>query len=86
MFESKMYYMVFDQPLYVDVQSKIPKSIIKNIPLSVNKPLRMISSDKEVFDAAASPYQEALQKSGHNFELNYTPVVTSGGRRKGEGV
>ena len=78
----KPYMKPNDQPLYVDVQSNHPKSIIKNIPLSVNKRLSMISSNKEVFDAAAPPYQEALQKSGHNFELNYTPVVTSGGRRK----
>ena len=78
----KPYMKPNDQPLYVDVQSNHPKSIIKNIPLSVNKRLSMLSSNKEVFDAAAPPYQEALQKSGHNFELNYTPVVTSGGRRK----
>ena len=78
----KPYMKPNDQPIYVDVQSNHPKSIIQNIPLSVNKRLSMISSNKEVFDAAAPPYQEALRNSGHNFQLNYTPTVISEKRRK----
>ena len=73
----KPYMKPNDQPIYVDVQSNHPKSIIQNIPLSVNKRLSMISSNKKVFDAAAPPYQEALRNSGHTFELNYTPTVIS---------
>ena len=78
----KPYMKPNDQPIYVDVQSNHPKSIIQNIPLSVNKRLSMISSNKEVFDAAVPPYQEALRNSGHTFELNYTPTVISEKRRK----
>ena len=78
----KPYMKPNDQPIYVDVQSNHPKSIIQNIPLSVNKRLSMISSNKEVFDAAVPPYQEALRNSGHTFELNYTPTVISEKKRK----
>ena len=62
-----------DTPVYVNVESNHPKSILKNIPLSVNKRLNLISSSKEVFEEAVPPYQEALKKSGHSFELAYSP-------------
>ena len=35
-------------------------SILKNIPLAINKRLSEISSDKESFDKAAPTYQQAL--------------------------
>ena len=49
--------------LYVNSQSNHPPSIIKNIPLSVNKRLCELSSSEEIFTQAAKPYQEALEKS-----------------------
>ena len=70
-----------DTPVYVNVESNHPKSILKNIPLSVNKRLNLISSSKEVFEEAVPPYQEALKKSGHSFELSYSPKTLTGGRR-----
>ena len=60
-----------DVPLYVHRQSNHPAGILKNIPLSVNKRLSTISSNEDVFKANCRPYQEALVKSGYNFELNY---------------
>ena len=44
---------------------------MKNIPLSVNDRLSRLSSSKEIFDAAAPAYQEALRKSGYEFKLEY---------------
>ena len=41
----------------------------------------MISSNKEVFDAAAPPYQEALKNSGYSYELKYWPEEPSRGKR-----
>ena len=60
-------------PVYVHVESNNPPSILKNIPQSVNKRLSTISSNEEIFKHASIPYQQALQKSGYNYELNYTP-------------
>ena len=58
-------------PVYVHKQSNHPPSILKNIPLSVNDRLSRLSSSKEIFDAAAPAYQEALRKSGYEFKLEY---------------
>ena len=78
----KPYMKPNDVPVYVHVESNHPKSVLKNIPLSVNKRLNLISSSKEVFEEAIPPYQEALRKSGYPFELNYSPRNLSGGRKK----
>ena len=58
-------------PLYVHNDSNHPPSVLKNIPLGINKRLSTISSGKEQFDAAKRPYQEALAKSGYSYELEY---------------
>jgi len=58
-------------------KSNHPPSIIKNIPVSVNRRLSEISYDAGVFDEAAKPYQEALGKSGYTFKLQFKPPQTS---------
>ena len=60
-----------DTPVYVNNNSNHPKTVLKNIPLGVNRRLSKISISKEVFDAAAPPYQEALRKSGYNHTLQF---------------
>ena len=50
------------KPVYVHKQSNHPPQILKNIPESVNRRLSSISSNKDVFDKASKPYQEALKK------------------------
>ena len=60
-------------PLYVHSQSNHPPNIIRNIPEAINRRLSCISSDQEVFDEAAAPYQEALRKSGYTFKLEFKP-------------
>ena len=52
-------------PLYVHSKSNHPRNIIRNIPESVNRRLSEISSDEAVFNEAATPYQDALYKSGY---------------------
>ena len=59
--------------LYVNKQSNHPPSILKNIPISVNKRLSELSSSAEIFRDSVRPYQEALDKSGYNHKLNYLP-------------
>ena len=64
-------------PLYVHVKSNHPPAIIKQIPEGINKRLSNISSSKEAFERAAPAYQEALQKSGHKYQLTYTPSAST---------
>ena len=60
-------------PLYVHKHSNHPPHVIKNIPLGVNKRLSSISSNQEVFNQAAKPYQDALENSGYDFKLIFEP-------------
>jgi len=56
--------------LYVHSQSNHPPALQNNIPDNINKRLTSISSSKEVFDAAITPYQKAIDESGYNFKLH----------------
>ena len=41
--------------------------------MGINERLSRISANQQVFDEAAPPYQEALNKSGFNYQLNFQP-------------
>ena len=41
-----------------------------------------MSANKEVFYAAAPPYQEALSKSGHTHKLEYKPTQQCSTKKK----
>ena len=60
-----------DTPVYVDTGSNHPQKVLDNIPKGINKRLTTISATKEIFDRAAPVYQAALDKSGHNFKLEF---------------
>ena len=63
-----------DTPLYVHRLSCHPPAVTKNIPDAVNRRLSALSSNQRMFESVAPTYQEALQKSGYDFELNFTPT------------
>ena len=63
-----------ETPMYVHSGSNHPPTVLKNIPLGFNQRLTRISSNKQVFDAAARDYQEALVKSGYSHKLEYNPI------------
>ena len=69
-------------PLYIHTQSNHPPVIIKNLPESINKRLSDISSDKESFDRAATPYQRALEYSGYNYKLKFQPSTSPSNTRQ----
>ena len=69
-----------DTPLYINTKSNHPPSILKNVPLGVNRRLSKISANQEVFEEAVSPYQEALKKSGFEHKLKFEPP--SEGKKK----
>ena len=64
-------------PLYVHNKSNHPPTILRNIPLAINKRLIEISSDKESFKLASQTYQTALDKSGSKHPLNTTATNTN---------
>ena len=67
--------------LYVHRQSNHPPALLKNIPDNINKRLTSISSSKEVFNAAITPYQRAIDESGYNFKLTYNPEANQTTRK-----
>ena len=69
----KPYMKPNNTPLYVHKESNHPPNIIKNIPESINRRLSNISSDENIFNAAAPTYQRALKQSGYKYTLKYKP-------------
>jgi len=57
---------------YVNKRSNHPPSILRNIPMAINRRLSDLSSNAEIFQRAAPPYQEALKNSEYDFELAYS--------------
>ena len=50
-------------PRYINVQSNHPQTVLKQIPLSINKRLSKISSSKEKFDSCKNDYLQARDES-----------------------
>ena len=57
--------------MYINVNSNHPPSIIKQIPVSINRRLSNLLSNEELFLNNVQPYREALKKSGFRDELTY---------------
>ena len=51
--------------------SNHPPSIIKQLPLSVERRLSKLSSNEKIFNDSIPIYQEALIKAGYNHKLTY---------------
>ena len=60
-----------DELLYINAKSNHPPNVIKQLPISVESRLRQLSSNREIFEEAATQYQEALNKCGYNYKLSY---------------
>ena len=70
---TKPYRKPDDETNYINVNSDHPPTIIRQLPLSVEKRLSKLSSSEEIFNEAKGYYQEALQRSGHTHRLQYNP-------------
>lgn len=70
------------KPLYVHKDSNHPPSILRNIPIGINRRLSSISSDKTSFDKATKPYQDALQESGYDHKLEFNPVTNPATKKR----
>ena len=77
-----------DETNYIHAESNHPPSIIKQLPISVEKRLSCLSSSKEIFDQTAPYYKEALKKNGHKYNLTYQPPVETNqnGRRRSRNI
>ena len=65
-----------NQPLYVDSRSNHPPSILKQIPISINKRISSLSSDQESFDECKPFYESALKHSNYTMFLwNIQPTA-----------
>ena len=75
------------EPVYVHADSNHPPRILQNIPKSINNRISKLSANKEIFDAIKPKYQEALNKSGYDYVMEYDPSVATAcddrRRRKG---
>ena len=75
------YHKPDDETSYVHKESDHPPSIIKQLPLAVEKRISDLCSSEEIFEQSKGHYQEALGKSGYTYQLKYNPSTTSTRRR-----
>ena len=57
---------------YIHCQSNHPPSIIKNLPKGIEIRLSNNSSNADIFQEAAKPYNNVLKNNAHKEELKYT--------------
>ena len=60
-----------DKPLFINRSSNHPPSIIRQLPLSINRCINTLSCDKQAFDSTAPLYNDALKHSNFNTQLTY---------------
>jgi hypothetical protein len=65
-----------DETNYVHVESDHPPTILKQLPIAVEKRISDLSANEEIFNNAKSYYQEALKKSGYDYQIKYNPTTT----------
>ena len=58
-----------NDPLYIDSRSNHPRSILRQLPKSVNKRISTLSSDQSCFKSAAQFYENTLARSNYNVTL-----------------
>ena len=60
---------------YVNKHSNHPKSILKNLPESINKRINTNSKNEQIFQKAKSVYDRALNASGYKYQLKYDEKI-----------
>jgi len=57
--------------MYIHAQSNHPKSIINQLPKSIESRLNKLSSNKNIFIEASKHYQTALNTCGYDYKLQH---------------
>ena len=60
-----------DETNYIHVNSDHPPSILKQLPVSIQKWLSSLSSSKEMFKETTPYYEQYLSNCGYKEKLNY---------------
>ena len=60
-----------DHPLYINTSSNHPLNIIRQLPSNIGKRISEISSSEEIFDRAATYYNDALKASRYKEKVRY---------------
>ena len=61
-----------NNPLYINVNSNHPPSIIKQLPKSISTRISSLSCNSEEFNKASTIYNDALKSSGYKEGISYT--------------
>ena len=71
-------------PLYINVKSNHPSTIIKDLIKMISKRLSELFCNKDDFDKAKLLYEKSLQESGYKTTMSYvqTEVKTSKNRSR----
>ena len=68
-------YKPFKKPnnsnFYINVKSNHPRSIIEQIPATIEKRISELSSNQAEFDGSVEHYQDSLRKNGYKRKLQY---------------
>ena len=58
---------------YIHKESNHPPNVIKQLPIAIEKRVSELSSSEEIFNQSKGYYEKALENSGYNYELKYSP-------------
>ena len=73
-------------PLYINVKSNHPPSIIKDLPKMINKGLSDLSCNKEEFDKAKPLYEKSLHESGYKTSMSYAQTEVKNSRNRSRNI
>lgn len=71
-----------DSPLYINIDSNHPPTILKNLPKNISQRVSSISSDREVFADAMPLYRNALAASGFYSNMEFADQTDEDRDRK----
>ena len=69
-------------PLYINVKSNHPPTIIKDLPKMINKRLSDLSCNEDEFKKAKPLYENALKESGYKAEMKYETSENTNNRNR----
>ena len=70
-------------PSYINMNSKNPEAIIKQVPKVVNLRIRNLSVNEEIFRKSSKMYIDALKRSGYKENFTYKEEKVPNGNNKG---
>ena len=73
-------------PLYINVKSNHPPSIIKDLPKLINRRLSDLSCNKEEFDKAKPLYEKSLHESGYKTSMSYAQTEVKNSRNRSRNI